>query len=225
VKAYIPVLQKYERQAQKYDQRWNRFYGGALLHACIEAVPWSRVRRVLDVGCGTGALEQNVLLRNHLPVRPPAGSPVQLIGVDASLAMLREARTKVNGNGHGLVSWNNALAEILPFRTASVDAVVCANSFHYYRHPRRVLHEFHRVTRPDGWLVLADWCHDYLTCKVGQWALRVADRIGLHRYGLERCYGMEECAGLLTAAGFQIEEARRFEIDWGWGVMIYRARA
>ncbi|MGH9786666.1 MAG: class I SAM-dependent methyltransferase, partial [Terriglobia bacterium] len=115
--------------------------------------------------------------------------------------------------------------EILPFRTASVDAVVCANSFHYYQHPVAVLMEFHRVLKPDGVLVLGDWCHDFFTCKVGQLALRVAHRTGIHQYGLERCYGMEECAALLTAAGFQIEQARRFEIDWGWGVMIYRARA
>ena len=134
-------------------------------------------------------------------------------------------RTKLNGNGHGPVSWNNALAEGLPFRTATVDAVVCANSFHYYRHPISVLMEFHRVLKPEGFFVLADWCHDFLTCKVGQWALRVAHQTGIHRYGLERCYGMEDFTRLLTSAGFQIEMSRSFEIDWGWGAMVYRARA
>jgi len=219
LKLYRPVLEKYERQAQSYDRRWNRSYGGALLQACIEAVPWTRVRRVLDVGCGTGSLEQNVLQNGH--------PPVHIIGVDASFAMLREAQSKLNGhgNGHGPVSWNNALAEILPFRTASVDAVVCANSFHYYCHPVAVLMEFHRVLRPEGFLVIADWCHDFLTCKIGQWALRVAHQTGIHRYGLEHCYGMDELARLLTSAGFQIEMSRRFEIDWGWGAMVYRARA
>jgi ubiquinone/menaquinone biosynthesis C-methylase UbiE len=211
------VLEKYERQAQSYDNRWNRSFGGALLHACIEAVPWTRVRRVLDVGCGTGTLEQRVLSNGH--------PPVQIIGVDASLAMLREAKSKLNTNGHGPVSWNNALAEILPFRSASVDAVVCANSFHYYQHPVAVLMEFHRVIKPGGYLVLADWCHDFLTCKVSQWALRAAHHTGIHRYGLIRCYGMEELSRLLTSAGFHIEMSRSFEIDWGWGSMVYRARA
>ena len=217
MKAYHPVLEKYDRQAPKYDRRWNRSFGRALLHACMEAVPWTQVQRVLDVGCGTGALEQSVFERFHLPVR--------LIGVDASLAMLREAQAKLNGAGNGFLSWGNALAEALPFRTAGVDAVVCNNSFHYYRRPAQVLGEFHRVIKPDGCLVLADWCNDYPANKLGHWALRVADRTGIHRYGLERCYGMEELAELLTAAGFQIEIARRFEVDWGWGVMVYRARA
>jgi hypothetical protein len=35
---------------------------------------------------------------------------------------------------------------------------------------------------------------------------------------------MEDFARLLTSAGFQIEMSRSFEVDWGWGVMIYRAR-
>jgi SAM-dependent methyltransferase len=215
LKIYRPVLDKYERQAQSYDRRWNRTFGGALLHACIEAVPWGRVQRVLDVGCGTGALEQRVLANGT--------SPVHIVGVDASFAMLREAHTKLNGSGCGIVSWNNALAESLPFRTGSVDAIVCANSFHYYRHPVSVLTEFRRVVKPGGFLVLADWCHDFLACRIGQWALHVAHRTGIHRYGLERCYGKDEFARMLISAGFQIEMMRSFEIDWGWGVMIFRA--
>ena len=103
--------------------------------------------------------------------------------------------------------------------------MVCNNSFHYYRHPVQVLQEFRRVIRPDGCLVLADWCRDFPANKICQWALRVADRTGIHRYGLERCYGMEEFRALLTDAGFQIEKSRCFEVDWGWGVMVYRARA
>ena len=215
MKLYGSVLDKYERQAQSYDRRWNRTFGGALLHACFEAVPWNRVQRVLDVGCGTGALEQRVLTN---------GAPsVQIVGVDASFAMLREAHSKLNGNGNGAVSWNNALAESLPFRTASVDAVVCANSFHYYRHPVAVLAEFRRVVKPGGVLVLADWCHDFLACRIGQWALHLAHRTAIHRYGLERCYGMEEFTRMLISAGFQIEMSRSFEVDWAWGVMIFRA--
>lgn len=215
MKIYRPVLDKYARQAQKYDRRWNRTFGGALLQACIESVPWSRVRRVLDVGCGTGALEQSVIANGN-----PA---IEIVGVDASLAMLREAQSKLGGNGGRPVSWNNALAESLPIRTASVDAVVCANSFHYYRQPTAVLAEFRRVIKPGGFLVLADWCHDFLACKVSQWALHLGHRTGIHRYGLERCYGMEEFTNLLISAGFQIEMSRSFEIDWAWGVMIFRA--
>ena len=214
---YRPVVDKYGRQAQSYDRRWNRLYGGTLLKACIEAVPWNQVERVLDVGCGTGTLEQQVLQNGK--------APVQIVGVDASLAMLREAQSKLNGNGKAALSWNNALAESLPIRTGSMDAVICANSFHYYRHPALVLEEFHRVIKPKGFLIFADWCHDFLTNKIGQWALHMAHRTGIHRYGLIRCYGMEEFSSLLTGAGFQIEMAQSFKIDWSWGIMIFRAVA
>ena len=216
MKAYVPLLEKYSRQADRYDRRWNRTFGQALLGAAVEAVPWTDdVERILDVGCGTGSLEEAIF---------PLPRPIGVVGVDASIAMLRQAQAKLNGADHGRLCWGNALAEALPFRSGSFDAVVCANSFHYYRRPWQVLQEFHRVLRPDGWMVLADWCADYLACKLGHWALRVADRTGLHRYGLERCYSMEECSGLLTQAGFRIDSARRFEIDWQWGVMVYRAR-
>ncbi len=44
-------------------------------------------------------------------------------------------------------------AEALPLGTASVDAVVCAQSFHWFA-SRETLREFHRVLAPDGVLAL-----------------------------------------------------------------------
>ena len=215
MQAYSSLKEKYARQASRYDHRWNRTYGRATLQATVEAVPWSGLRRVLDVGCGTGGLLEEAGQRNLHP-------QIRVIGVDVSLAMLQLAQKKVNGTYH--VSWSNAVAEYLPFPSGSFDAVVCANSFHYYRGPLRVLAEFRRVLRPGGCLVLTDWCDDYLACKVSGWTLQLRDRARFRRYGLQRCYGMKQCEELLTKTGFQIESARRFKIDWLWGVMTYRAR-
>jgi hypothetical protein len=66
--------------------------------------------------------------------------------------------------------------------------------------------------------VLTDWCDDYLACKILDRILRVVDRAHF------RTYGLKQCEDLLTELGFQIEMARRFKIDWLWGLMTLQAR-
>lgn len=214
MKVYRPLLEKYSRQAARYDSRWNRSSGDALLNATLDAVPWKGLHRVLDVGCGTGLLEEAVSGRF-----PPQSC---LIGVDLSLAMLEQARAKFNGTPR--FGWSNAAAEHLPFPPACFDAVVCANSFHYYRHPDQALQEFRRVLRPGGWLVLGDWCGDYFICKLSRWMLRLRDQT-FRPYAMKHCYSMKQAGELLAQAGFRIQSAQKFKIDWRWGGMVYRARA
>jgi ubiquinone/menaquinone biosynthesis C-methylase UbiE len=214
VETYAPLLDKYSRQATSYDRRWNIRWGEATLRAAIEAVPWSELSRVLDVGCGTGELER--------AVRSRLRSSFCLMGADISLAMLQRAHQKLRGVRG--ISWANAPAESLPFVEGAFDAVVCNNSFHYYRDPVRVLEEFRRVLRPDGQLILVDWCGDFWVNRLSQWALWAVHRLYLHRYALARCYGLDECETLLTSAGFRIDSAERLPIEWGWGVMVVRAR-
>ena len=55
-KVYESLLKSYAQHALAYDRRW-RYYNDATLRATVEAVPWERLGRVLDVACGTGLLE------------------------------------------------------------------------------------------------------------------------------------------------------------------------
>jgi len=215
MKAYEPVVDKYSRQATYYDHRWNLRWGEATLRATVEAVPWDDLGRILDVGCGTGALEQTV--------RPRLRASHNLVGVDIALPMLQLARRKV-----GAVSgfhWTNSQAENLPFQTGAFDGLICNNSFHYYRAPQPVLNEFHRVLRPGGTLVFADWCYDFITPKLSFWLLRLAHHTYIHRYALSRVYRLEEFKKLLGAAGFQVASAERIGMEMGWGVMVVTAKA
>lgn len=204
---YRPVQRSYEGQARQYERRW-RHYNQATLQATIETVRWTTARRLLDVSCGTGLLEEAAQRLNP---------EVSIIGVDLSWPMLEQARIKFEPCDH--VAFVNALAEQLPFASESFDAVVCASAFHYYRRPLLALQEMRKVLRPGGQLVLTDWCDDYWTCKVCDFALRVVDRSHF------RTYGMAQCEALLRRAGFHVEHARRFKIDWFWGLMTLRASA
>ena len=215
MKSYDALLEKYSRQATYYDRRWNLRWGEATLRAAVEAVPWNDVGRVLDVGCGTGVLEH--------AVQPRLRPPLSLIGVDISLPMLQLARQKLNGATR--IQWTNSPAEHLPFADGTFDALICNNSFHYYRQPLLVLQEFRRVLRPDGWLILADWCNDFISCKLAHWALRLAHHTYIHRYALSRIYGLKEFESLLKTSGFRVQSAQRIPLDLGWGIMLFRARA
>ena len=56
---YRPLVRSYARYAPKYDRRWWS-YNEATLTATVEAIPRERILRMLNVGCGTGLLEQAV---------------------------------------------------------------------------------------------------------------------------------------------------------------------
>lgn len=203
---YRHLTRSYARDAPKYDRHWRR-YNDATLRATVALVPWDQVRRLLDVGCGTGLLEEAAQqLDPHLRV----------VGADISLPMLQQAIRKFEHRTP--LSWANALAEDLPFASGAFDCIVCANCFHYFRRPLRALEEFRRVLVVGGQLVLIDWCDDFLACKICDFVLRVADRAHF------RVYGLEQCEGLLQQVGFDIQQAQRFKIDWLWGLMAVRAR-
>jgi len=203
---YGAVQRLYARHATAYDRLWSRYHE-VTLKAALEAAPWGQWTRVLNLGCGTGLFEE-ALARRH-----PA---TVVVGLDVTQQMLREAKAKSGDSSSTF--FLNALAEELPFASAQFDAVVCANAFHHFRRPARVLQEARRVLCPGGWLVLVDWCDDYLTCKLFDCWLRLVDRAHF------RTYGLRDCAEMLTAAGFRVESPRRFKVDWFWGLMALRAR-
>jgi SAM-dependent methyltransferase len=99
-----------------------------------------RVRRVLDVGCGTGQLAH----RLHR-----TDAHVHVVGCDFSLGMLQAARNRSRG-----VAWVQGDAQRLPFASEAFDAVVSTQAFHWFPDQRAALREIARVLRPGGVVVL-----------------------------------------------------------------------
>ena len=100
-------------------------------------------KRVLDVGCGTGAatrtLAQSVA---------PNG---RVTGIDPSGALLKIARELADKAELGaLIDWKEADCRKLPFPDASFDAVMAATALSHIAGAEIALAEMVRVTRSGG---------------------------------------------------------------------------
>lgn len=92
---------------------------------------------MLDLAAGTGKLTRQLL---------PSGA--KLVAVEPVSGMRRMLAETVPG-----VPAFAGTAEEIPLDDASVDAVVCAQAFHWFE-ADRALEEIHRVLRPGGGLAL-----------------------------------------------------------------------
>ena len=202
----VTVRQHYNRLAKIYDRRWRAYVSRTLdfFQAWLEL---SGTETVLDIACGTGELERR-LLREH-----PAQ---QIWGVDLSEQMLAIAQDKLHP--FPTVSLHRANVSALPFDDHQFDVVVSASAFHYFEDPSLALQEMKRVLKPDGRLVILDWCRDFWACKVCDLVLKLADPV------YRQCYTEREFHHLLTTAGFRITDARPVSFGWFWGLMVATVR-
>lgn len=196
------IVEEYARLAPQYDAKWS-FYIEATTRETVERLDLQAADRVLDVGCGTGALLSS-LSRTHEPAR--------LSGVDPVPEMLAIARRRLPA----AVELREGWAEKLPFGPQSFDVVVSCNVFHYIERPVAALREMQRVLRLGGRLVITDWCDDYLACRVCDLYLRLFRRTHV------KVYRERECVRLLNEAGCRPVEIESYRINWLWGLMTAR---
>jgi SAM-dependent methyltransferase len=97
---------------------------------------------VLELGCGTGHLQQLVAQRPH----------VALVGIDASAQMLAITARRLAAR-HKL-PLARAFAQALPFRPAAFDAIVATFPSDYIL-DRATIAEMRRVLKPGGRVVVA----------------------------------------------------------------------
>lgn len=104
--------------------------------------------RVLDVGCNRGF----DLLRLHARF---SSLGLKLYGIDVSPADLRVAKERCRSvPPPASVSFQLSVAERLPHRDGTFDAVLCSEVVEHLPDPDRALGEIWRVTKPGGVLAL-----------------------------------------------------------------------
>jgi ubiquinone/menaquinone biosynthesis C-methylase UbiE len=134
------------RQARSPESGWQARWHTAVTQrssdVALAAVPVPL--RVLDVGCGAGALVRE--LSERLP------NVLELIGVDPDEAALGQARELADGRARFV----RASAERLPFPDGRFDLVVSTLSLHHWGDQPAGLAEAARVLAEDGHVVLVD---------------------------------------------------------------------
>lgn len=140
---YKQIAAAFHRQATAYDhhvQVQKRVV--AHLAAQVPLLLDGRPAKVLDVGCGTGAL-----LAAIRPLQPQAA----LFGLDLALNMCRLARSSQSQQA-GIV---NADAAHVPFRDGVFDLIVSSSVLQWVEELDVCLRELCRVIRPGGFMRLS----------------------------------------------------------------------
>jgi SAM-dependent methyltransferase len=130
--------------AEAYDRfmgRYSRLIAGQM--ADLAAV--TSGQRVLDVGCGPGALTAELVRRS---------GPAFVSAVDPSALFVEAARLRFPG-----VNVQEAVAERLPFPDDTFDVAVAQLVVHFMADPVGGLAEMARVTRTGGVVAACVWDH------------------------------------------------------------------
>lgn len=104
--------------------------------------------RILDVGCGTGAIAREIAERV---------APGEIIGVDREEAQLEAARRLAAEEGVGNVRFHRGDAAKLDFPDDEFDAVYSRFLLEHVASPPGVVAEMVRVVKPGGWVCAYEW--------------------------------------------------------------------
>jgi SAM-dependent methyltransferase len=118
---------------------WYRALHELIFEMLGRHLPDWREKRILDAGCGTGAVLQRL------------GNPLRNVGIDLAPEAIAFCQRR------GLANVRQADVQALPFADASFDAVISSSVLYHgwVVDVRGALREMHRVLRPGG-LVLVN---------------------------------------------------------------------
>jgi len=144
---------RYDRIAEGYAACWAPIHRAKTLELLdvIEPAVAAGARRVLDVGCGTGALLAAAVAR---------WPEVRMTGVDASAGMLEVANRELGGLAaaqRDRIELVQAMADRLPFEDGAFDVAATAFVLQLVPSGHRALREMRRVLRPGGTIATLTW--------------------------------------------------------------------
>jgi SAM-dependent methyltransferase len=172
--------------------------------------------RVVEVGCGTGALFP------HYP-----GTVDELLAVEPNAWSRRAAASTVSHLPFPARVLDSDAAGNLPVSTSSVDVVVCCETLCSVAEPDRVLADIRRILRPGGELRIYE--HVLAASGMGRMIQRMVDLLGWPRL-LGGCHTSRDTTRTISEAGFEWVSLRhvwsaRMLILWPAGPhVIGRAR-
>lgn len=121
--------------------RYRPGYPDAAIDALTEGIMPAPDALLADVGAGTGICTRLLAERGF-----------RVVAIEPNLDM-REAAASPIASHDSRVAWRDGIAEQTGLNSESVDAVICAQAFHWFR-PADALREFARILKPRGRLGL-----------------------------------------------------------------------
>jgi ubiquinone/menaquinone biosynthesis C-methylase UbiE len=147
----------------------------------------ARMDSLLDVGSGDGFWTVRLARR-----------VAHVTGVEPDDALIGRARRLHNRTN---VSYEEGVAESLPFADGTFDKVVSVSSVEHFSDPIKGLHEMFRVLRVGGRMAISV---DALCAENSSTAFR---RWHSARHRVTRYFREEELVSILTTAGFRVDGA------------------
>ena len=120
-------------------------YNLAAAEEFMARLPLRRGMTVLDVACGTGTLALIAARRGCVAT-----------GVDIARNLIAQARERAANEGLA-IEFLEGDAEALPMPDRSVDAVLSRHGAMFAPRPEWVAAELYRVTKPGGFVAMANW--------------------------------------------------------------------
>ena len=154
--------------------------------------------RVLDLGCGSGWATR---LLARLVTESPEGFG-QVVGVDVSDEMIRQARAASKDFENVLYVWGSA--QQIPWEENFFDKMLSVESFYYYPDQDRALAELFRVMAPRGRMFILINLY-----KDNPYSLQWVDKLKVPVHVRSE----DEYIDLLKKHGFENLEARRIPDD------------
>jgi SAM-dependent methyltransferase len=190
------------RQARWTSGMRSRLYR----HAGLWRSKW-----VLDVGCGTGVLTEELAARTQ----------GQVVGLDINPAMVKYASDVVEG-----AEWVVGDAHHLPFPDGSFDVVVCHFLLLWTEEPALAVTQMARVVRAGGWVLAAaepdyggrvDYPEDIALAPLMEESLLQDGghpRIGRRLKGLFAAAGLDVQVGVMPSMWDDRQLRDEFQAEW-----------
>lgn len=149
----------------------------------FEKIDFSKVNRLLELGCGNGKLwqENNIDLRNR-----------EIFLSDISEGMVEEVRNKLGSDFNCIV----ADAEKIPFKDAYFDSIIANHVLFYLNDLNQGLKEISRVLRPNGILYCSTYGSKHMK-EITDVVQSFDSRVNLSNHSLCDVFGLENGESIL----------------------------
>jgi ubiquinone/menaquinone biosynthesis C-methylase UbiE len=165
---------------------------GRLWRLVADALP-AAASRVLDIGCGHGALSLELARAGH-----------DVTAIDPDETAISLARRSAHERHAGQLTYHQADVETWDAADASYDIVVTTRTLHHVTEPAEAIGHIRRWLRPGGRLVCVDFLHDRFDNRAARWLAQVR--------GLLEATGIYRSDGHLPAE----PEAAVERVEWEW---------